>query len=118
MKSFLKNTLVAILAILGFANLQAQESAKKRIDGVVGVVGDYVILDSDIDNGLIEAKAMGYSSTDLTRCRVFGTLLETRLFTHQAIQDSIVIADDEINSRMDEQIDRMVEQVGSVDNVV
>jgi len=118
MKSFLKNTLVAILAILGFANLQAQESAKKRIDGVVGVVGDYVILDSDIDNGLIEAQSMGYSPKDLTRCRVFGTLLETRLFTHQAIQDSIVITDDEINSRMDEQIDQMVEYYGSIDNTV
>ena len=118
MKSFLKNTLTAVLAVTSFATMQAQEITKKRIDGVAGVVGDYVILDSDIDNGMIEARAMGYPEEDITRCRVFGTLLETRLFTHQAIQDSIVILDEEINAMMNSQIDRMVEKVGSVDRVV
>src|SRR5690554_7491722 len=91
MKSFLKNTLAAVLAVMSFATMQAQETSKKRIDGVAGVVGDYVVLDSDIDNGIIEARAIGYAPEDITRCRVFGTLLETRLFTHQAIQDSLVV---------------------------
>lgn len=118
MKIFLKNTLVALVAILSFANAQAQDSSKKRIDGVVGVVGDYVILDSDIDNGIIEAKRSGYGEVGLTRCKVYGTLLESKLFTHQAIQDSIVILDEEINAMMDNQVDRMVEHYGSVDNVV
>ncbi|HLW63655.1 MAG TPA: peptidylprolyl isomerase [Flavobacterium sp.] len=118
MKSFLKNTLTAVLAVMSFVTMQAQETSKKRIDGVVGVVGDYVILDSDIDNGLIEARAIGYAPEDITRCRVFGTLLETRLFTHQAIQDSLIVESTEINARMDEQIDRMVERTGSIDRVV
>lgn len=118
MKLFLKNTLIAFLAIVGFANMHAQEAAKKRIDGVVGVVGDYVILDSDIDNTLIQAKATGYDASKLSRCELLGTLLENKLFTHQAIQDSIVITDEEINGMMDSQIDRMVEQVGSVDEVI
>lgn len=118
MKSFLKNTLTAVLAVMSFVAMQAQETSKKRIDGVVGVVGDYVVLDSDIDNGLIEARAIGYAPEEITRCRVFGTLLETRLFTHQAIQDSLIVESTEINARMDEQIDRMVERVGSIDRVV
>lgn len=118
MNLFLKNTLLTVLAVIGFANAQAQESAKKRIDGVVGVVGDYVVLDSDIDNTYIQAKATGYDTAKLSRCELLGTLLENKLFTHQAIQDSIVILDEEINSRMDSQIDRMVEQAGSVDEVV
>lgn len=118
MKLFLKNTLLTILAVIGFVNVQAQESTKKRIDGIVGIVGNYVVLDSDIDNGIIEAKAIGYPESEITRCKVFATLLENKLFSHQAIQDSIVILDEEINSRIDEQMDRMVEKVGSIDNVV
>lgn len=118
MKLFFRNTLIVVLAIIGFANTYAQQSTKKRIDGVVAVVGNYVILDSDIDNGFIQAKATGYDSANLSRCEVFGSLLESKLFTHQAIQDSIVITDDEINNMMDNQIDRMVEQAGSIDNVV
>lgn len=118
MKLFLKNTLLTVLAVIGFVNVQAQESTKKRIDGIVGIVGDYVVLDSDIDNTFIQAKATGYDTSKFSRCELLGTLLENKLFSHQAIQDSIVVTDDEINSMMDAQIDRMVEQAGSIDNVV
>ena len=118
MKLFLKNTLLTVLAVIGFVNVQAQESTKKRIDGIVGIVGNYVVLDSDIDNTFIQAKATGYDTAKFSRCELLGTLLENKLFSHQAIQDSIVIMDDEINSMMDSQIDRMVEQAGSIDNVV
>lgn len=118
MKLFLKNTLLTVLAVIGFVNVHAQESAKKRIDGIVGVVGNYVVLDSDIDNAFIQAKATGYDTSKVSRCEILGTLLENRLFSHQAIQDSIVILDEEINSLMDSQVDRMVEQAGSIDNVV
>jgi len=118
MKIFLKNTLLTVLAVVGFVNVQAQESSKKRLDGIVGIVGDYVVLDSDVDNAFIQAKATGYDTSKYTRCEILGTLLENRLFSHQAIQDSIVVTDDEINARMDEQIDRMVEQAGSIENVV
>lgn len=118
MKLFLKNTLLTILAVMGFVNVQAQESTKKRIDGIVGIVGNYVVLDSDIDNTFIQAKATGYDTSKFSRCELLGTLLENKLFSHQAIQDSIVVTDDEINGMMDSQIDRMVEQAGSIDNVV
>ena len=118
MKLFLKNIVLTVLAVIGFVNVQAQESTKKRIDGIVGIVGDYVVLDSDIDNTFIQAKATGYDTSKFSRCELLGTLLENKLFSHQAIQDSIVILDEEINTMMDSQIDRMVEQAGSIDNVV
>src|SRR5690606_27504989 len=102
MKIFLKHTLLTVLAVMGFVNTQAQESSKKRIDGVVGVVGSYVILDSDIDNGFIQAKATNQDVSTLSRCEILGALLENKLFSHQAIQDSIVITDEEVNSRMDD----------------
>lgn len=118
MKLFLRSLLVTALTVVSVLNANAQQNNKKRIDGVVGVVGDYVILDSDIDNGIIEAKRMGYNSADISRCKVYGTLLESKLFTHQAIQDSIVILDEEINLMLDNQMDKMVEYYGSIDNVV
>ncbi|WKW45633.1 peptidylprolyl isomerase [Myroides sp. JBRI-B21084] len=118
MKLFLKNILMAVFTVVSFVNVQAQQTNKKRIDGIVGVVGNYVILDSDIDNMFIQAKETGYDTSKLGRCELFGTLLENKLFAHQAIQDSIVVTDDEINSKLDLQMDRMVEYYGSVDNVV
>lgn len=118
MKLFLKNILMAVITVVSFVNVQAQQTTKKRIDGIMGVVGNYVILDSDIDNMFIEAKETGHDTAKLSRCELFGTLLENKLFAHQAIQDSIVITDDEINGKLDQRMDRMVEYFGSVDNVV
>lgn len=118
MRLLLTKTLCVVTAFLLFTNLFAQESNKKRIDGIVGVVGDYVVLDSDIDNSFIQAKASGYYTPSLTRCEMLSSLLKSKLFAHQAVQDSIVLLDEEVNQAVDQQMDRFVEQFGSIDNVV
>jgi len=94
------------------------QSKREKVDGVIGVVGDYVVLDSDIDLELIQLKAQGFDTKNITRCELFGKQLEDKLYAHHAIQDSIVVTDAEVNSYMNEQLDVMVEQVGSLDKVV
>lgn len=91
---------------------------KQKVDGVIGVVGEYVILDSDIDLEYIQLKANGIDTKNITRCELFGKQLEDKLYAHQAIQDSIIVTDQEVNDYMNQQIDAMVEQVGSIDKVV
>ena len=44
---------------------------------------------------------------------MLGKQLEDKLYAHQAIQDSIVVTDEEVNNFMNEQINSMVEQIGS-----
>ena len=41
-----------------------------------------------------------------------------KLYAHQAIQDSIVVKDEEVKEKMNQQIDYMVEQLKSMENVV
>ncbi|HLO73649.1 MAG TPA: peptidylprolyl isomerase [Flavobacterium sp.] len=91
---------------------------KEKVDGVIAVVGDYIVLDSDIDLEYIQLKAQGVDTKDITRCELFGKQLEDKLYAHQAIQDSIVVTDAEVNSYMNEQLDAMIEQVGSLDKVI
>ncbi|NHM07344.1 peptidylprolyl isomerase [Flavobacterium sp. CYK-4] len=94
------------------------ETRRMKIDGVIATVGDYNILDSDIDKTFLELSSQGNSIKDITRCQMLGKLLEDKLYAHQAIQDSIVVSDDEIKSKMDEQLNYMIEQLGSMDKVV
>ena len=70
------------------------EVSKNKIDGVAAVIGDFLILDSDIDKQFDQLKASGISTDDMTRCQVFGKLLEDKLYQHHAIQDSIVVNND------------------------
>jgi peptidyl-prolyl cis-trans isomerase SurA len=91
---------------------------KEKVDGVIAVVGDYIVLDSDIDLEYIQLKAQGVDTKNITRCELFGKQLEDKLYAHQAIQDSIVVTDAEVNSYMSEQLDAMIEQVGSLEKVI
>lgn len=91
---------------------------KEKVDGVIAVVGDYIVLDSDIDLEYIQLKAQNVDTKNITRCELLGKQLEDKLYAHQAIQDSIVVTDAEVNSYMNEQIDAMIEQVGSLDKVI
>lgn len=45
---------------------------KVKLDGIAAVVGDYVILDSDIEKTLIDLKSQGVSTADVTRCGLLG----------------------------------------------
>jgi peptidyl-prolyl cis-trans isomerase SurA len=91
---------------------------KQKIDGIVAKVGDYIILDSDIDKSLLEITAQGGSTKDISRCQMLGKLLEDKLYAHQAIQDSLKVTDSEVKSMMEERLSYMVEQIGSMDKLV
>ena len=91
---------------------------KQKIDGVIAKVGDYIVLDSDIDKSYLEISSSGGSIKDITRCQILGKILEDKLYAHQAIQDSLKVTDSEVKSMMDERLTYMVEQIGSMDKVV
>ena len=93
-------------------------SSRQKVDGIIATVGDYIILDSDIDKGYLEISSQGNSIKDISRCQMLGKLLEDKLYAHQAIQDSIVVKDDEVKKMMDDRINYMVEQIGSLEKVI
>lgn len=114
----LKSKISVIIAVLITTFFGHAQDKKIKIDGVIGVVGDYVILDSDIDKTYLELKTQGIETKEISRCQMLGKLLEDKLYAHQAIQDSIVVTDAEVNSKLEEQVSYMVEQLGSMDKVI
>jgi peptidyl-prolyl cis-trans isomerase SurA len=91
---------------------------KQKIDGIIATVGDYIILDSDVDKSYLELSSQGNSVKDITRCQMLGKLLEDKLYAHQAVQDSIIVKDEEVKEKLNEQVNYMVEQLGSMEKVV
>ncbi len=89
-----------------------------KLDGIAAVIGDYVILDSDIDKTLIDLRSQGASTEDVTRCGLLGKLMEDRLYAHQAVQDSILVSDDEVNLTGERQIQSLVQQIGDMKKVL
>lgn len=91
---------------------------KQKIDGVIATVGDYIILDSDIDKSFLEISGQGGSVKDISRCQMLGKLLEDRLYAHQAVQDSIIVTDVEVKTKLEEQLSYMMENLGTMDKVL
>jgi peptidyl-prolyl cis-trans isomerase SurA len=97
---------------------KAVTGKRLKIDGVIATVGDFIILDSDIDKSFLEISNSGNSIKDITRCQMLGKLLEDKLYAHQAIQDSVQVTDAEIKVVMEEKLNFILGKIGSMDKVV
>ena len=130
-KSVLLLTLVCLFFVSTQANAQeiiidsvaapvkkAPSKGKLKVDGVIATVGDYIILDSDIDKSYLEIAANGGSVKDITRCQMLGKLLEDKLYAHQAVQDSIIVSDAEVKGMLEERLTYLVSQIGSMEKVI
>ncbi|WP_394343617.1 peptidylprolyl isomerase [Flavobacterium piscinae] len=132
---FINKTAIALLLLVTFGfSSEAQEIIpedapvkkdsiepfkRKKIDGIIATVGEYIILDSDIDMEYIELASQGISTENVSRCELLGKLMEDRLYAHQALQDStIVVKDSEINNMMEERIAYMLSQIGSMEKML
>ena len=99
-------------------NLFSQKPVRFKLDGVASVIGDYVILDSDIDKTFSEMESQGISTKNVSRCELLGKLMEDKLYAHHAIQDSLEVSDTEIYSYVDQSIEYFTEQLGSLEKVL
>ena len=119
MKIIFKYLLVTSLFInLQFTYCQVNSSEKIKIDGVAAVVGDYVILESDVDKTLIDLQSQGVSTSNIGRCSLLGKLMEDKLYAHHAEQDSLQVDNNQIYSYVDRTIEYFVDQLGSLEKVL
>lgn len=109
-----------LFSLFSFLSIAQNNTSTNRIkvDGVSAVIGDYVILDSDIDKTLVEMKSQGISTKGITRCQLLGKLMEDKLYAHHAIQDSLEFSVEEIYSSVDQIIDNFTQQLGSIEKVL
>ena len=89
-----------------------------KAEGVSAVVGDYVILEFDIDKSYLEFEQNGVDITTIDRCQMLGKLMEDKLYVHHALQDSIIVSDEEIKPEVEQVLQYMISQVGSEEKVV
>ena len=76
-----------------------------KAEGVSAVVGEYVILDSDIDKSYLEMKQQGLDIKNISRCQLVGKLMEDKLYAHHAKIDSVIVSDAQINQQLSQQMD-------------
>jgi peptidyl-prolyl cis-trans isomerase SurA len=86
------------------------DSTKIKAEGVAAVVGEFIILESDLNREIAQLEAQGADLEGVTRCQLFGRLLEQKLYAHQAIQDSVLVNELYIQSLVEQQIQGILAQ--------
>ena len=118
LKYISKSFLIIFLLMFNLNVLSQSNNNRIKVDGVASVVGDFVILDSDIDRMYIEMESQGLSTKDVSRCELISKLMEDKLYAHHAVQDSLEVSDQEIYDYVGQSIDYFTEQLGSIEKVL
>ena len=105
--------MLLLLAIIG---MQAQAQNKLIIDEVIAVVGNTPVLRSELDI-LISQLDPEIQVTNSVKCQLLQKLLIDKMLIHQAEIDSIPVADNDVNDRIDNNIRFFERQMNSKANV-
>src|SRR5215208_5453556 len=106
-----KPLLFVAFALLTWCGFSQQH--KVVADKIVGIVGDKIILKSDITNAMIDMQRQGAQLPPDADCFIMEQQLTLKALVLQADKDSIVVPDDELEALLDNQIRGFVNQYGS-----
>ncbi len=107
----MKKILLAILvSFIGFgSSLQAQ-----LLDKIVAVVGEDIILLSDVENQFAYFIANGQKDDGTLRCQILEKLIIEKLLLNKARQDSLTVTDDQIESELGRKLNYFIQGFGSI----
>ncbi|MEM7102220.1 MAG: peptidylprolyl isomerase [Bacteroidota bacterium] len=94
-----------ILCSLGLSNALAQP---KVVDKVISVIGDKVVLHSDIEEQVAYFEAQQGAIPPDARCYVLDQMMTQQLLLVQADRDSVVVEDAEVNQQVEARISHIL----------
>lgn len=102
--------LVLILGLSVAANAQAQ---KIIADKIAAVVGDRIILRSDIVNSIADIARQGGEIPDNAECLLMEQAIISKVLMLQAGKDSLPVTDEEVEAELDQKVRYYIAQLGS-----
>ena len=98
----MKKVLLLLVLSFSFSFIFAQ---KNVIDKIVAIVGDEIILQSDIENAFLQQQGQGIiSSSPDYKAEILEQQLVQKLLMAQAQIDSIIVSDEEVENAVSSQI--------------
>ena len=105
---------IFIAAVFIFTAAAAAAQPKKMVaDKIVAVVGDKVILKSDVDNNILDMQRQGMEVPPNARCLVLEQAMGIKALVLQAEKDSLPVSDEEVDADIENQIRYFISTYGS-----
>jgi peptidyl-prolyl cis-trans isomerase SurA len=97
-----------------FLVVAAFAQPKKQVaDRIIGVVGDRIILESDIKNTIADAARQGQQVPEGADCSIMEQALVSKLLMLQAERDSLKLEESEVESELDQRVRYFIRQYGT-----
>ena len=97
-----------MLAAISYAQPQ-----KIVADKITAIVGDKIILHSDIENAKVDIVRQGGTVPENADCSILEQALVSKVLMLQAMKDSLPVTEEEIESELDNRIRYYISQFGS-----
>lgn len=107
---------ILFLLLLLIPNLISFGQEKgELIDKVIAVVGNEIVLYSELEAQLEQFRAQGYPIDNNSRANVLEDLLFQKLLLHQARIDSVEVSEAEVQAEIDRRLEYFVSMFGSIE---
>lgn len=115
---WIKRLAAAALFAAAALTASAQKYSDGLIDKTVAVVGNEVIMLSDLEDEVAMMRAYGMMSDKKGRCEILEEMMATKLFLMQARLDSLAVNNDMVEGELSNRIDMLKTNLGGEEAVV
>lgn len=91
------------------------QTNREVADKVIAVVGDEIVLFSDLKNSILEATEGSGKATKDQECQAYEDLVYQKLLLNQARLDSVEVSDAEVQSQVERRLSYFISMFGSVE---
>src|SRR6476660_3891503 len=111
---FMRRYLFLSFSILSVVTLSAQTEAKKIIaDKIAAVVGDRIIMYSDIKNTIADYARQGAQIPEDAECQILDQAILSKVLMQQAEKDSLPVTDEEVDGDLELRVREFVRMYGT-----
>ena len=114
----IKRLVIAVAFALSALTVSAQKYSDGLIDKTVAVVGNEMIMISDIEEEVAMMKAYGMMSDNKGRCEILEEMMTSKLFLMQARLDSLTVNNDIVEGELRNRVDMLKTNLGGEEAVV
>ncbi len=108
---------------MGFVMMQstinnAWSQERVKIDGVEAVVGENIVLESDVSKFKDQIELESEGKVSISNCEMLDEIMRQKLIAHHAVVDSVIVDQSEVDAQVNRIIDNFTQQLGDINKVV
>src|SRR5579885_2571341 len=107
-----KNIITVYVLLFGCVFFAQAQPKKVVADKILGIVGDQIILQSDIKNSISDIIRQGGTVPDNADCILTEQAIVSKVLMLQAQKDSLPVSDEDVEAELDQRIRYFINQMG------